>query len=395
MDPLRIVVAHNRYKLRGGEDGVFEAEVAMLKGAGHLVTTYDVHNRQVEDISRLELLQNTFWSRKSYRDIFALVKEHRADIVHFHNTLPLISPAGYYAARRAGAATVQTLHNFRVTCVNGLLFRDGHVCEACVGRSFAWPGVMHSCYRESRTASAIVAAMIWYHRKRKTWATQVDQYIALTAFAKAKYTQAGLPADKISIKPNFVDPDPGVGSHKGGYALFVGRLSHEKGIQRLLTAWAIVPDSLQLKIIGGGPMEDVVADAARRRPNIEWLGQKGPAEVQEAMKAAKVLIMPSQCYEGFPLSVTEAFACALPVVVPDHGGMGVIVKPGENGYKFIPSSSQNLAEVVQSAMKDEEALEAIQKRCRSDFIEEYSAPSNIRQMEAVYQRALAERRKER
>ncbi|MBV8448200.1 MAG: glycosyltransferase, partial [Hyphomicrobiales bacterium] len=206
---MDIVVAHNFYKQPGGEDQCMLAEVAMLRAHGHNVAQYCLRNEAIDRMSKLRLASDTIWNRASFRELRALFRTHRPQVVHFHNSFPLISPAAYYAARAENVPIVQTLHNFRLCCPNALLFRDGEICEDCLARPVPWPGIVHGCYRDNRAASLGVAAMLTVHRALGTWRDVVDVYVALTPFSRSKFVEGGLPAGKIVIKPNFAYPDPG------------------------------------------------------------------------------------------------------------------------------------------------------------------------------------------
>lgn len=294
-----VLLVHNAYREPGGEDAVFEEEAALLEARGHEVLRYRAHNDSVAGMGRAALVAGTFWNRAVYREIGALVRRHRPAVVHFHNTFPLVSPAGYYAAASGGVPVVQTLHNYRLVCPNGLLFRDGRPCEDCLGRRFPWPAVAHGCYRGGRPATAVAAAMVSAHGAVGTWAGKVDAYVAPTEFAREKLVRGGLPPEKVHVKPNFVSPDPGPGDG-GGYALFVGRLSEEKGLGVLLAAWermgAAAPE---LRIVGDGPLAPVVARAAASNPRLRRMGRRTPAETRRLMKGAAVLVLPSEVYETF------------------------------------------------------------------------------------------------
>ena len=165
----RVAVIHNRYQQPGGEDGVFAGETDLLERQGHEVVRYVLDNQAIDGMGRLALARATVWNGDAYAGLRRLFASYRPDVAHFHNTFPLVSPAGYYAARREGVAVVQTLHNFRLACPNALFFRDGHVCEDCSGKAVAWPGVLHACYRGSRAASGMTAAMLAVHRALGTW----------------------------------------------------------------------------------------------------------------------------------------------------------------------------------------------------------------------------------
>jgi len=248
-----ILLIHNSYQQAGGEDRVFEFEVRLLQSNGHRVYRYQDHNRRIPDLGRMELAWGTIWNANSYREVTALIRSERIGLVHAHNTFPLISPSVYYAARRAGVPVVQTLHNYRLLCPDAKLMREGKSCEDCLGRRIAWPGVARGCYQHDRRATAVVAAMTTTHWALGTWSTGIDRYIALTEFARSKFIKGGLPAGKIAVKPNFIDPDPGCGGGEGDYVLFVGRLSPEKGITTLIDAWAKLPCPVPLRVIGDGP----------------------------------------------------------------------------------------------------------------------------------------------
>ena len=250
---IRVVLVHNFYRQPGGEDRVFATEAQVLRERGHQVFTYSRRNPKEGGAAVLRLCGQAFWNQSAYLDLRSLIRNVRPDVVHLHNTFPLLSPAVCYAARREGIAVVQTLHNYRLLCPNGLFFRDGRPCEDCIDRPVPWPAVLHACYRNSYAASLVAGGTLAAHRALGTWATQVDRYIALTEFARQKFIAGGLTADSIVLKPNVVQPDPGLGSGDGRFALFVGRLSHEKGIDILLAAW---------RRVAARP----TADHRRRRP---------------------------------------------------------------------------------------------------------------------------------
>ncbi len=304
---MRVLICHNFYQQPGGEDQVFAAEAALLRRFGHEVETYSVHNDEIESAGKLKLAAATVWNRGAASEIGRRTRENRAEIVHFHNTFPLLSPAVYSAARRAGAAVVQTLHNFRLICPGATLFREGKPCEKCVGR-FPVAAVAHGCYRGSRSATAVTAMMLGVHRSIGAYANQVDAYIALTRFAREKFLVAGFDPEQIHVKPNFLDPDPGAGPGDGGFALFVGRLSEEKGIRPLLEAWKRVGKTLPLKICGDGPLASQVREAAASESSIEWLGRRPLEEVIGLMGRAAALVFPSLWYEGFPRTIVESLS---------------------------------------------------------------------------------------
>jgi glycosyltransferase involved in cell wall biosynthesis len=387
---MKILVAHTFYKQPGGEDQCVAAEVAMLKAHGHQVIQYFLHNDSTDTMGRVRLATRTIWSRTAYRELRQLLKAHRPQIAHFHNTFPLISPAAYYAAQAEDVRVVQTLHNFRLCCVNALLFREGAVCETCLGRTIPWAGIARGCYRNSHTASATIAAMVTAHRALGTWRNAVDMYIALSESSRCKLVAGGIPADKIAIKGNFAYPDPGPGTGKGGYAIYVGRLSEEKGLQTLLGAWRDLR-APPLKLVGDGPLSSMLQDAAAHNPSIQWLGRLSLDTVYELVGDAAFLVLPSQCYENFPRTVIEAFAKATPVIVSRLGAMAEIVDDGRNGLHFQPGNSADLATKVQAMLADPLALQRMRRAARLTFDQRFTAEANHSRLMTIYEQALFSR----
>lgn len=393
---MNVLVVHNFYQQGGGEDQVFWAETQALREWGVNVTTYTVHNDVIQQGSHLKTALGTLWNARAARTLAQLVERDRIDIVHFHNTFPLISPAAYRAVRARGAAVVQTLHNFRLLCVNALLFREGHVCEACLGQTLPWPGVQHACYRGSRAGSAVVAGMLTAHRLLGTYERDVDVYIALTPFARDKLIQGGLPADKLVVKPNFLKDAAAVGAEvvegRGdSYALFVGRLSREKGVATLLRAWGELGERLPLKIAGDGPLAPVVEQGARDLPGVEWLGRQPSPRVLELMRGAQMLIFPSEWYEGFSVTLLEAFASGLPVVASDLGSMPTIVEHGRTGRVFCAGDADDLAAQVRWLLDHPREHAAMRRAARQEYETRYTAGRNMAELLEIYRLALSRR----
>ena len=383
---MRILMVHNRYQQRGGEDQVYEGEARLLALHGHDVLRYDVHNDSIGQVNRLALASRTVWSRHTYRRLSAIIERERPHVVHFHNILPLISPSGYYSALHRGVPVVQTVHNYRLVCPNALLFRDGMPCQDCVGKRFAWPGIIHACYRSSHAASAAVAMMTGVHHVLGTWNQRVTVYIALTNFARDRLLQGGIPGDRVVVKPNFVDPDPGEGPGNGEYGLFVGRLTPEKGIRTLLAAWNGL--GIPLRIVGEGPLDDEVAEAAKASSGrIEWLGSKSTAEVYELLARATFLVCPSEWYETFGRVVIEAFATGTPVIGSDLGAIAELVRHGETGLLFRPGSAADLAAAVHDLLEKSERLVRMRTACREEFLIKFTAERNYESLMQIYELA--------
>lgn len=383
---MKVLTVHNEYQQAGGEDLVFEEEADLLESRGHRVTRYRASNDRVPELGRARLAKETFWSSGAYRELRDIIRGARPDVMHLHNTFPLISPSAYYAASSEGVPVVQTLHNYRLLCPNGLFFRDGGPCEDCLGKAFPWPGVLHACYRESRPTTGLVAAMLSAHRALGTYSSKVDAYIALTEFARGKFTQGGLPSEKLYVKPNFVHPDPGPGDGDGGYVLFVGRLSPEKGVQTLLSAWRrLGKRAAPLKIVGDGPLAEVVARAAAANPRVEWIGQKTPSEVSGLMRGALALVFPSEWYETFGRVAAESFAAGTPVIAADHGAVAELVDHGRTGLRFRPGDVADLAAQVVRLLDDGEERARMRLAARAEYEAHYTAEENYRRLIGIYE----------
>ncbi|MBL7042540.1 MAG: glycosyltransferase, partial [Pirellulaceae bacterium] len=322
---MKLLLCHNYYQQPGGEDQVFAAEGRLLRSRGHHVVEYTKHNDDIKRMGRWEAAKKTVWNGEVYEELRELIRSERPDILHATNIFPLISPAAYAAARDEGVPVVQSLHNYRLICPKALLMRDGRACESCLGKRFAWPAVVHACYRGSRAATAVVGTMLAVHRRRGTWTQSVDRYIALTEFARQKLIEGGLPANAITVKPNFLPEDPGPGDGLGGYSIYVGRLSAEKGVDVLLDAWSRIDGDIPLRIVGDGPLAETVRAATADDPRVRWLGQKPHDEVLDLIGDARFLVFPSICFETFGLTTVEAFAKGTPVVASRLGAMQELV----------------------------------------------------------------------
>lgn len=384
---LKILVVHNRYLIRGGEDVGFETDARLLRERGHTVDEYVADNRRVAELGRLRSGFRTIWSPESYGTIRRRLREGRYDCVHVHNFFPLISPAVYHAARAEGVPVVQTLHNFRLLCPGATFFREGRICEECLGKAVPWPGVVHRCYRGSRFGTAAVAGMLSTHRALGTWRAAVDAYIVFTEFHRRKFIEGGLPADRIFVRPNMVHPDPGVGRHTGDYALYVGRLSEEKGIEVLCEAWRLIGGEIPLKIVGDGPLSDRVVELAEDLPGVTYLGRQSQDAVLELMREARCLVFPSVWYEGMPLTILEAYAVGLPVIAPDLGVMSTLVEDGRTGLHFEPSSASSLAERIREVWTDRELAARLSSGARQAFERNHTSERNYEALMSIYEEA--------
>ena len=380
--PVQAILSiHNFYQKPGGEDAVFTSEAALLSSRGHAVSVHESRNDQIR--SGYATAFRVVWNPASYGRVRRLLQPRPAAIAHFHNTFPLVSPSAYYAATAGGAAVVQTLHNYRLICPGALLQRNGTPCEECIHRSSLVPAIAHGCYRDSRTATAAVAAMLAVHRTAGTYQQVVDSYIALSEFARRKFIEGGLPAERIAVKPNFVSPDPGAGNGEGGYALFVGRLAKEKGIETLAAAWHLLP-AIPLRVAGDGPLHPTTWSGGAT-----YLGAQPHAQVIALMRDAHVLVFPSTWYECCPMTILEALACGTPVIASNLGSIPEFVRHGYNGLLFRPGDAEDLARQVRWAFDHPEELRAMRANARREFEEKYTAERNYNLLMAIYEQAIA------
>ena len=392
---MKILLVFNSYQEPGGEDVVFRKECHLLKEAGHEVSEYRRDNDEIKSYSklrRLSLIGQPVWAWDSYRDFSRLLRQNRPEIVHVHNAFPLISPSIFWACRKDGVPVVHTLHNYRLLCPQANFFRGGKPCQDCITGRY-WQGVVHGCYRNSAFATAPVALMLTVHRESKTWIRMVDQYIAPSAFARNQFVKAGFPASQITVKPNFVDPDPGPRIGKGSYALFIGRVSQEKGIDTLLRAWRQLPQTYTLRILGEGPSRARLKATAQEDhlPNVNFMGWLPHDQAMEVVKGARFLIFPSELYETFGLGIVEAFACGVPAVVSRLGAMQEIVQEGYTGFLFQPGDANDLARTVVHAWNQPEHMLRLGAQARLEYETKYTAAVNYRQLIEIYQRVIAKR----
>ena len=384
---MRILIIHNYYQQTGGEDTVVANERALLERSGHQVELYTAHNNEISGLlSKLNAFSRVTYNKNARRSLGKRLAGERFDAVHVHNTFPLISPSIYDACAAADVPVIQTLHNYRIVCAGALLFRDGRACELCLdGRPYR--AVMHRCYRGSMLGSFAVANAIDYHRRHHTWSTKVTRFIALTEFARSKFIDAGLPPDRIIVKPNFIE-DPGYfpRSDSRNGALYVGRLSREKGVSHLLDAWSRI--DARLRIIGDGPERATLQQQAPA--NVIFEGAAPLERVRAAMRSAQFIVMPSVCYEGLPLTLVEAFANGLPVVASRLGSLSELVDDNINGCLVAPGDPGALASAVNALLHDRILLTAMSDAARRRYETVYTPELNLRQLLNIYAEAISD-----
>lgn len=383
---MNILLAHNLYKQAGGEDVVFAEESRLLKSKGHLVQEILRTNADIESFSRkVKTALGTPYSCSEKHRMKAAILKGGVEIMHVHNFFPQFSPSIFYACAQTPARSVLTLHNYRTICPTALLMHRGEINETSIQSGPFW-AVPERAYQGSVSGTAILALMIQLHRSMGTWLRKVDRFIALTEFARSKFVQAGFPAEKIAVKPNFVfDPLDGAEEviSSGKYALYVGRLTPGKGIEILLQAWRNV--DFPLRVVGDGPLAEVVA--CDTNPNVEYLGNRSRQEVQQMMRSAKFLVAPSTWYEGMPMVVIEAYSNGLPVVASAIGGLGEIVSNGITGLHVVPGNGDDLAKTCQTLVDSPGDLQQMRRNVRREYLSKYTPEENYRQLMQVYEDA--------
>lgn len=384
---MNVLLAHNYYQQSGGEDGVLELEKALMKAYDNDVELFMADNSQINSfMGKVKCAILSSYSSEYKKKVGKVIDKINPNVLHCHNIFPLLTPAIYDSCTNYDIATVQTLHNYRVICPGALLMRDRIVCEKCVTGS-PYHAVLHSCYKNSMVGTFAVSRMVDFHRRKGTWKTKVNRFIALTQFAKEKFVEAGFPAHKISVKPNFID-DPISESevfYREDRALFVGRMSQEKGVDVMLSAWHRV--NYPLAIAGDGPTLATLKNEIKNN-NICFLGNQSKAQIHSLMSTVRFLVMPSVWYEGFPMVLVEAFAHGLPVICSRLGGMAEIVGDGVTGLHFEAGNADDLAKKVRWMINHPEECEQLGKNARFEYEQKYTPDKNYGMLMDIYQQAI-------
>ncbi len=384
----KILLVHNYYKIPGGEDTVVVNEKKLLEENGHEVILYTRHNNELDHMSFFQKILLPFraiFNRKTYRDVIRIIREERIDIVHVHNTLTLISPSVYYAARKCGVPVVQTVHNFRLICPAATLYRDGHICEDCLQKGLRC-AVRHKCYRGSRMQTLMSVAILKYHRMRGIY--RKINYICLTEFNKKMLVgHSDIPAERVFVKPNFTFRDEEIAivpyEKRKRQFVFVGRLETLKGIDKLFQAWQeLGEDAPELVVCGSGPLEEWCKNfiAEHGMKNIQMLGQVDNQTVKRIMAQSLALIFPTQWYEGFPMTIVEAYSVGTPVIGPDMGNVGDLIIDGVTGWKY--NTNCKCQVLLNNLEKYQNKNENI--KLNFNIKEDFSPLSNYRNLKKIY-----------
>lgn len=385
---MKILQVHNFYQQPGGEDAVFANERNLLCQNGHQVLQFTMDNDEIHSMSRGALVARTIWNRQTFQQVQALIRSNNIELVHCHNTFPLISPSVYWAANGEGVPVVQTTHNYRLVCPAATLWREGHPCEDCLqGRSML-SAIRHKCYRGSSCATTVLAGMLQCHQALGTWERRVTRYIALTEFMRGKLVLGGVPASMISVKPNFSTDSGSTPIPNEGYFLFAGRIAPEKGLDVLAKAWTLLPH-VPLRVAGGGPELTSLREAVSHLKNVTVLGPQEPEHFSALLRRAQCLVVPSTWYEGFPMVVVEAFSAGIPVLAANHGGLAEIVCDGVTGRLFRPSDAADLAAKVAWFVDHPTEADQMRKAARCEYQARYTPEKNYAMLMEIYHECLA------
>ncbi len=389
---MRILQVHNKYRPGwGGEETVVALEADLLRRHGHEVEQMFAWTKELDGASALRLFSaglGTVWSLRGYSMMKKAIARFSPDIVHVHNTFPLLSPSVFWAADRAGVPVVQTLHNYRLTCANALLLRDEQPCQECVGH-FSWPGLRHRCFGASFSRTAAVTSMNVVHRWLGTYRSKVHAFIVLTEFSKEIQARGGLPRERIHVKPNFGTALVRLSSPRVRRFVFAGSIARFKGVHLLLEAWTgLATDGQHLLMAGDGPDRAELELRFAAQANIVWLGNQPREKVLDLIAASRWVVLPSLAYENFPMSVLEALSAGTPVIVPNHGAFAAMVSDGVEGLMFAGGDAASLSTTLRAAMDaDEGAWRQWSENARHKHLSEYTARRNYAQLMFIYQAA--------
>ena len=389
---MKILLCHNYYRHRGGEEETVFREKELLERNGHEVVLFTRNSREIDNFNFFQRLISLFevvFSFLVYRRLKKIIEKESPDIVHVHNIFPLISPAVYYAAKSCHIPVVQTLHNYRFLCLNGLFLRNnGRICEKCQKGDFIY-GILNKCYRRSFMQSLVMAFVLSIHRKIGTFRKKIDCFVAPCRFLKNKLIEAGFPSKKMWVKPHFTEIyDSARPEDFKNYAVYIGRLSKEKGLFTLVKAFKKI-NEVNLKILGEGAYRERLDNyiTEEKIANVSLFGYIKGAEKDKILKRAMFLVLPSEWYENMPYAILESFACGVPVIASSIGGLRELVTDGYNGLLFEPGNAEDLAQKIGRLAGNKELLLEMRENARKTAEEKYSEKIGYKNLMAVYRRA--------
>lgn len=393
-DKVTVLLVHNAYRIAGGEDSVVAREKALLETHGHRVITYYRRNEEVDGFSLLRkalMPLASLFNLRTYREVKRIIREQGVDLVHVHNTLALISPAVYYAARACGVPVVQTIHNFRLQCPSALFLRNGRVCEECV-RHGVCRSLRYGCYRESRCQTLFCVLNSYLHRH----CYHHLHFICLTEFNREKLLEMNrggrkplITPARVHVKPNFTEASHGLPTPadlpQEPFMVFAARLDESKGVHILLSAWERMGESApQLLLCGTGPLEEECRRTAAKLPRVTLRGFVPNEELRALLSHATALVLPTQWYEGFPVTIAESYAAGIPVLGSAIGNVGALVRT-YGGITFDQSSPEALADAVRECMVHPPSLH------REAMEPLLSAEANYHLLAEIYEKAMSDK----
>ncbi len=394
---MRVLIVHNRYRTAApsGENRVVDTESAALATLGHEVTRYERGSDEIEGWSparKAALPGRVVWSGQTYRELASRLRTERPDLVHVHNTFPLLSSAVLYVCHGAGVPVVATVHNYKLECASGDFFRGGAVCHDCAG---TLPGraVIRGCYRESRAATVPVALAMSAHRR--AWRSMVSAYIFLSAAQRDLLAGLRLDHNRIFIRYNLV-PSPGLAEPppREAMVVYAGRLDEAKGIPILMAGWDYYlathsEPALSLVIAGAGPLDRQVASWASARPSVRLVGQLDKVSCARLVASAHAVVVPSAWQETFGLVVVEAMASGVPTIAAGHGSLAELIADHENGVLFPPGDAAALGRVIGDLAAHPRRYEGYGKAAEQTYRLRFDPDRNLAQLLEIYEFARA------
>lgn len=381
---MNILIVHNKYNSKGGEDITVEKEIKLLEKNGHKVNFFTRSNSQIKSIfSKIKTAINSSFSYETYNYFNNTSFLQKYDIIHVHNFFPLITPSIFYAAKKNNIPIVMTLHNYRLICPSGLLMHKNKIYEKSIKYS-PYSTVIDRVYKNSFIGTFFLAKMINNHKKRGTWNNKVSRLIALTNFGRKKFIDSGINKSQIVVKPTWCTDFHNKNCTKENYALFVGRISEEKGISSLIEAWSQI--DYKLVIAGDGPLTNKLLNTKNK--NIHYIGRKNQHEIFKLMEKASFLVIPSTWYEGLPAVIIEAFCAGLPVIGSKIGAIEEIIDNNVTGIHFEPNNPEDLREKVNKIINDKKLLTTLSENARKEFLNKYTPEKNYSQLIEIYNNVI-------
>ncbi len=384
---MRILIIHNQYQHIGGEDFVMGQEMEALR-KNHEVDLYTVRNVKGLKGYLQYLLYPINWPE--VKKIKERINEFKPDIIHIHNMHYALGPLFILHIQKMKIPMLMTLHNFRLICPSATLFYDGNIYLNSINSDFPWDAVKKKVLENSYFKTFWTAFTYWIHRKRGTF-NAISRFITLSEFSKSIFAKSKLnvPLDKFVVKPNFVKVAEVTKEYPSDYFVYVGRLSEEKGIIPLLHAWKATDH--KIKIFGTGPLQKEVELIVSNSPNMQYMGFQDKQTLSNQIASASAVIVPSVCNESMPLAVLEAYALGTPVIASSIGILTEMVVPLYTGLLFDPHNHINMVQTLAEwkSLPKEKILE-IKANCQKEYLQKYSQPIVMNELEKIYNEVLAE-----